>query len=63
MRKIHVIGQFFEASNPKGHFFRKNGKLVYRFSLGDCVYQFLFGQGAEHGDIDKAQNTDIYTTK
>ena len=29
MRKIHVTRQFFEASDPQGHFFRKKQKTRF----------------------------------
>ena len=41
MRKIHVTRQFFEASGPQGHFFEKNKKAVFRYGLGECVFQIL----------------------
>ena len=39
MRKILVTRQFFEASGPQGNFFEKNKKSVFRYGLGECVYQ------------------------
>ena len=39
MRKIHVTRQFFEASGPRDRFFEKNKKPVFRYGLGECVYQ------------------------
>ena len=49
MRKIHVTRQLFEVSGPRGHL---NNKAVFRYGLGECVYQisslyrFSFGQEA-----------------
>ena len=39
MRKIHVTQQFFEASGRQGHFFEKNQRAVFRYGLGECMYQ------------------------
>ena len=45
--------QFLEANDRQGLFFEKNETLVYRYALGECVYQIsglylflLWPQGA-----------------
>ena len=49
MRKIQVTLQFFEASGPQSNFFKK--KIVFRYGLGECVYQisgrYRFSLGQE----------------
>ena len=37
MHKIHVTWQFFEATDPQGHFFEK--KRIIRYGLGKWLYQ------------------------
>ena len=50
MRKIHVTQQFFKASGLWDRFFQKKKKHIFRYGLGECVYQisglyrFSFGQ-------------------
>ena len=39
MGKIHETQQFFEASGPRGHFFKK--KTFFRYGLWECVYEIL----------------------
>ena len=39
MRKIHVTRQFFEASDPQGHFFEKTKNPFFKYGLGECVYR------------------------
>ena len=66
MRKIHVTRQFFEASGIQDHFFEKNQKPVFRYCLGECVYQisslYLFSPWPK-GPVQKHQQTHIFTSE
>ena len=57
MRKIHVPA-VFEASGPQDHFFKKNKKPIFRYGLGECVYQI---SGLYRFSFGQRRDTHIYT--
>ena len=71
MRKIHVTRQLFEASGPQGNFFEKTNKNpVFRYGLGECVYQisgqYLFSfwpKGAVQVHKPTDPQTHIFTSE
>ena len=65
IQKTNVPRQFFEASGPRDRFSKK--KPVFRYGLGECVYQisglyrFRCGQNAWHRQTEKQGH--IYTSE
>ena len=64
MRKIHVTGQFFEASGPQGHFFEKTknpvmvlGSVCTKFRV--CIF-FRSGQKVSYRQTDTRTEPHIY---